>query len=162
MKPDKLSSEPPKEVRLEGNSHDEARSGGKVKAETTTAVAQQVVSQGGEVKSKTTKSTKDALCQHTFPVEFKRAKSVEVESETSRVVSENKARKRGLGEEATDETDSQNLTAKEMVNLKADGRDTEIHHTSNGLEHEQLERADSERLARIVEAKVSPSDGASS
>ncbi|KAI5996607.1 hypothetical protein F5J12DRAFT_896134 [Pisolithus orientalis] len=65
-------------------------------------------------------------------------------------------------EEATDETDGQDITAKEMANLKADGGDTEIHHTSNRPEHEQLERANNERLARIVEVKALPSIGASS
>ncbi|KAI5996448.1 hypothetical protein F5J12DRAFT_785419 [Pisolithus orientalis] len=130
VKPDELSSEPPKEVMLKGNSNDEVRSGDEVKAEATVEVVQ--------------------------------VKSVEVKGETSGMVSENKAVKRGLGEEATDETDSQDITAKEMVNLKADGGDTEICHTSNRPEHKQLERADNDRLARIIKVKVLPSDGASS
>ncbi|KAI6154722.1 hypothetical protein BKA82DRAFT_23372 [Pisolithus tinctorius] len=162
MKPDKLSSEPPKEVTLEGNSRDEASSGDEVKPEATVEVAQRVMSQGGEVESKTSKSTKDVLCQCASPVEFERVKSAEVEGETSGVVSENEAAKRGLGEEATDETDGQDITAKEMANLKAGGGDTEICHTSNRLKHEQLEGADNERPARIVEAKVPPSNGAPS
>ncbi|KAI5997669.1 hypothetical protein F5J12DRAFT_785133 [Pisolithus orientalis] len=161
-KPDKLSSEPPKEVMLKGNSCNEVRSGDGVKAEATVKVVQQVMSQGGEVEPKTMKSTEDVLCQCASPVKFKRVKSVEVEGETSGMVSENKAMKRGLGKEATDETNGQDITAKEMENLKADSGDTEIHHTSNRPEHEQLERANNERLARIVEVRVPPSIGASS
>ncbi|KAI6155047.1 hypothetical protein BKA82DRAFT_4010717 [Pisolithus tinctorius] len=128
--PDELSSEPPKEVRLEGNSHNEARSSDEVKAEATVEVAQ--------------------------------VKSAEVKGKTSGMVRENKAMKRGLGEEATDEIDGQDITAKEMVNLKADGGDTEICHTSNRPEHKQLERANNDRPARIIEVRVSPSDGTSS
>ncbi|KAI6002470.1 hypothetical protein F5J12DRAFT_783926 [Pisolithus orientalis] len=112
VKPDKLSSEPPKEVTLEGNSHDE----------------------GGEVELKTLKSTKDALCQCASPVKFKRVKSVKVEGEMSREVSKERAAESSLGKEATDKADSMDITAKKTMNLEADGGDTEVHHTSNGPE----------------------------
>ncbi|KIN97167.1 hypothetical protein M404DRAFT_32505 [Pisolithus tinctorius Marx 270] len=127
-------NEPPKEVRLEGNSHDEARSGDEVKAEASVKVVQQVTSQGGEVESKSMKSTEDVLCQHASPVKFERAKSAEVKGEMSREVSEKRAAENGLGKEATDKADSMDITAKKMTNLEADGGDTEVHHTSNGLE----------------------------
>ncbi|KAI5998522.1 hypothetical protein F5J12DRAFT_784860 [Pisolithus orientalis] len=123
-KPDELSSEPPKEVMLEGNSCDEVRSSDEVKAEATVKVVQQVMSQGGEVEPKTSKSTKDVLCQCASPVKFKRAKSVEVKGETSGMVSENEATKRGLGEEATDKTNGQDITAKEMASQDCQGKST--------------------------------------
>ncbi|KAI6138648.1 hypothetical protein BKA82DRAFT_4020854 [Pisolithus tinctorius] len=104
-------NEPPKEVRLEGNSHDEVRSSDEVKAEATVEVAQ--------------------------------AKSAEVEGKMSREVSKERAAESSLGKEATDKADSMDITAKKTTNLEADGGDTEVHHTSNGLEcmHERKAHA---------------------
>ncbi|KAI6140652.1 hypothetical protein BKA82DRAFT_4019293 [Pisolithus tinctorius] len=144
-----LSREPPGKERLRDDGHTMARSSGKGGARVTVKVTPRVVTKGGKFELKSMKSTENAPCQHTS--------TVEVDGETSGVLSENEAMKRGLGKEATDETNGQDITAMEMANIEADGGDTEICHTSNRLEHKQLKSTDNERLAGIVEAKVLPS-----